>query len=87
MNLSSVSSWSCSIPTTAPSSATPMRRPPGSVRIHVDVLLDLAWQLLAVRRDQAAEVTREHVEPFRIRVGERHHLGEEGVEPSVVGEP
>ena len=56
------------------------------VGLHVDVLLDLARQLLAVRREQAPEVTREHVELLQIGVGERQHLDEEGVEPHVVGE-
>ena len=31
-------------------------------------------------------MTREHVELLQVGVGERQHLGEEGVEPHVVGE-
>ena len=56
------------------------------VRLHVDVLLHLARQLVAVRREQPAQVPREHVELLEVGVGEGQHLREEGVEPHVVGE-
>ena len=61
-------------------------RLPNPVRLHVDVLLDLDRQLLPVGGQQPAQVTREDVELLQIGVGERQHLGEEGVEPHVVGE-
>ena len=57
-----------------------------AVRLHVDVLLHLARQLGAVGGQQPPQVPREDVELLEVGVGEGQHLGEEGVEPHVVGE-
>ena len=56
------------------------------VRLHVDVLLHLARQLGAIGRQQAPQVPREDVELLEVGIGEGQHLGEERVEPHVVGE-
>ena len=55
-------------------------------RLHVDVLLDLSRQLVAVGRQQPPEVPGEGVELLEVRIGERQHLGEERVQAHVVGE-
>ncbi len=51
------------------------------VRLHVDVLLNLSRQRIAVRRQQAPEVTRKLVKLLQLWIGKGQHLSEEGIEP------
>ena len=54
--------------------------------LHVDVLLDLARQLIRVGRQQAAEVPGEDIELFEVGVDEGQHLGEEGIKAYIVAQ-
>ena len=54
--------------------------------LHVDVLLDLARQLIRVGGQQAAQVPGEDIELFEVGVGEGQHLGEEGIKAYVVAQ-
>ena len=56
------------------------------VRLHVDVLLHLARQFLAVGRQEPPQVAGEDVELFQVGVGEGQDLGQEGIQPHVVSE-
>ncbi len=57
-----------------------------AIRLHVDVLLHLARQLLGLAVDEPAQAPREDVQLLEVGVGEGQHLGEERVEANVVGE-
>ena len=70
----------------------PFQRDPAAARaldaegLHVDVLLDLARQLIRVGGQQAAQVPGEDIELFEVGVGKGQHLGEEGIQAYVVAQ-
>src|SRR5690606_31078068 len=57
-----------------------------AVRLHVNVLLYLAGQLVPVPFQEPAQMTGKDVELLEIGVLEGQDLGKEGIESNVIGE-
>ncbi len=56
------------------------------VGFHVDVLLDLPGQFLALQRYQPPEVSRKDVELLQVGIGEGKNLRQEDVQPDVIAQ-
>ena len=57
-----------------------------AVRLHVDVLLDLARKLFAIGRDQPPQMAGEDVQLLKIGIGEGQNLRQERIQSDIVRE-
>src|SRR5262249_284856 len=55
-----------------------------TIRLHVDVLLHLAWQLDLIGRQKSTQMACKNVQLFEVYVRESQNFSKEGIEAQVV---
>ena len=78
-------------PQPAPLSALPLKtysaasRLADAVGFHVDILLNLSRESLAIGRNQPSQVTGEYIEFLEVHISEGQNLSQEGIKPHIIG--